>query len=180
MSKLLYSATMSLDGFIAGVGGDMSWLSDLLIRSDPEVDELMQSIGALLVGKRTFTGDDPNKGTDQEGAYGGAWQGPSIVVTHEQPPPAAGPDLTFVDSITAGVTAAKEAAGGRYVNVLGANVAKQCLEAELLDEILVLVAPVLLGDGVRLFDHPGGKEVRLEQIDPDRMGPLSLWYRVIR
>ena len=47
-SKLLYSATMSLDGFIAGPGGDMSWLSDLLVRSSPEVDGLASRIGALI------------------------------------------------------------------------------------------------------------------------------------
>jgi len=71
MSKLLYSATMSLDGLIAGAGGDMSWLTEHLIAtSSPEIDELLANIGALLVGKRTFTGDDPNKGTDAEGALG--------------------------------------------------------------------------------------------------------------
>lgn len=46
------------------------------------------------------------------------------------------------------------AAAGKYVNVLGASVAKQCLDAGLLDEVLVLIAPVLLGDGTRLFEHP--------------------------
>src|SRR4051812_29970512 len=70
MSKLLYSATMSLDGFIAGPDGDMSWLSEHLANSDIDVDQLMAGIGALLVGHRTFAGDDPNKGTDAEGAFG--------------------------------------------------------------------------------------------------------------
>ncbi len=128
MSKLLYSATMSLDGFIAGVGGDMSCLSNHLVTSSPEIDELMDGIGALLVGKRTFTGDDPNRGTEQEGAFGGQWHGPSIVLTHEQPPVAADPDVTFVADLETAVHAAKRAAGGKYVNVLGANVAKQCLK----------------------------------------------------
>jgi dihydrofolate reductase len=45
-----------------------------------------------------------------------------------------------------------------------ASVARQCLEAGLLDEILVCVAPVMLGDGVRLFDQPGGSSVRLERL----------------
>ena len=76
MSKLLYSATMSLDGFIAGVDGDMSWLTEHLVTADPEIDDLMAGIGALLVGKRTFAGDDPNRGTDAEGAFGGRWHGP--------------------------------------------------------------------------------------------------------
>lgn len=181
MSKLLYSATMSLDGFIAGPGGDMSWLSDLLVTSSPEVDELMQGIGALLVGKRTFTGDDPNAGTDAEGAFGGQWHGPVVVLTHEPPAEApSDPDLTFAGDLATAVATAKEAAGDRYVNILGADVARQCIEAGLLDEVLVLIAPILLGDGVRLFDHPGGTRVRLAPVDPDRSGPLAHWYEVER
>jgi dihydrofolate reductase len=56
------------------------------------------------------------------------------------------------------------AAGDKYVNVLGASIARQGLEAGLLAQILVCIAPVLLGDGVRLFDHPGGSGVRLERL----------------
>jgi dihydrofolate reductase len=180
MSRLLYSATMSLDGFIAGVNGDMSWLTDLLLRSSPEVDDLMRNVGALLVGKRTFSGDDPNKGTDDEGAFGGQWDGPVIVLTHTPPPDTGNSDVTFASDLADAIASARAAAGDKYVNVLGANVARQCLEAGELDEVLVLIAPILLGDGVRLFDHPGGMNVRLEPVDPDRTGPLSLWYRVRR
>lgn len=180
MSKLLYSATMSLDGFIAGVGGDMSWLTEHLVTSSPAIDDLMADIGALLVGKRTFTGHDPNKGTDAEGAFNGEWHGPSVVLTHESPSEATGPDITFAGDLGTAVQAAKEAAGGKYVNVLGANVAKQCLEAGVLDEVLVLVAPVLLGDGTRLFAHAGGTTIRLEPIDKQQVDPTSLWFRVAR
>jgi dihydrofolate reductase len=178
-SKLLYSATMSLDGFIAGPGGDMSWLTDLLIRSDVELDDLISNIGALLVGKNTFTGDDPNAGTESEGAFGGTWHGPTIVLTHH-PEHATDPDLMFATDLDTAVSLAKEAADGKYVNILGANVAKQCVEAGLLDEILVLIAPILLGDGVRLFEHSSGHQVKLEPINPEATGPMSLWYRVPR
>ena len=66
MAKLLYSATMSLDGFIAAPGGDMSWLTDYL-GPNPTMENVAGSIGALLVGARTFAGDDPYKGTSGEG-----------------------------------------------------------------------------------------------------------------
>ncbi len=186
MSKLLYSATMSLDGFIAGAGGDMSWLSAYVGAASPasepdsglDIEELMAGIGALLIGHRTFTGDDPNKGTDSEGAFGGKWQGPCVVLTHEPPATSEDPDVRFATDLTTAVQWAKEAADGRYVNVLGANVAKQCLEAGLLDEVLVIVAPVLLGDGTRLFDHPGGTNVALERIGA--RDASILWYRVSR
>jgi dihydrofolate reductase len=163
MAKTLYSATMSLDGFIAGPGGDMSWLTEHL-GPNPDVDELIHDIGALLVGHRTFRGDDPYKDTPQEGeAFGGGWSGPQFVVTHH-PPAEAVPDVTFVGDLGSGLTAAKAAAGDKYVNILGASIAHQCLDAGELDEIFLCIAPVMLGDGVRLFDEPGGTNVRLERL----------------
>ncbi len=179
MGKLLYSATMSLDGFIAGVGGDMSWLTEHL-GPNPIVDDVIGKIGALLVGNRTFRGDDPHRGTDKEGKpFGGGWSGPQFVLTHNAPDVPV-PGIAFVGDLDRGVAAAKEAAGDKYVNVIGASVARQCLDAGLLDEILVLVAPVLLGDGVRLFDHPGGTNVKLERLSlTEAPGATNIWFRVV-
>lgn len=177
MGKVLYSATMSLDGYIAGAGGDMSWLTPYL-GPNPRADELQRQIGALLIGHRTFGGDDPNRGTDKEGAFGGTWSGPCVVVTHD-PEPTPVPDTTFVGDVASGLAAARAAAGDRYVNVLGADVARQCLELGELDEVLAIVAPLLLGDGTRLFDHPGGTNVRLEPIDVTALAHATmLWFRV--
>ena len=173
MAKLLYSATMSLDGFIAGPGGDMSWLTEHLGEPNPTAERLLQQIGALLVGNRTFGGDDPNKGTDKEGAFGGRYEGPVVVLTH-RPPAEPVPGVTFAGDLGTAVAEAKAAAGDRYVNVLGADVARQCIEAKVLAEVLVFVAPVLLGDGVPLFDNPGGEQVRLEPL----AGESAHWYRV--
>ncbi|SEH00723.1 Dihydrofolate reductase [Nonomuraea solani] len=179
MSKLLYSVTMSADGFIAGPGGDMSWLTAHL-GPNPLVDGLIDEVGALLVGRRTFGGDDPYKGTESEGeAFGGGWDGPQIVLTHRIPETPV-PGVTFAGDLATAVETAKAAAGGKYVNVLGADVARQCLAAGVLDEVLTIVAPVLLGDGVRLFDHPGGAEVRLERLRADHVPhATNLWYRVL-
>src|SRR5919107_777532 len=85
-------------------------------------------------------------------------------------------DGYIAGDVTGAVDEARKAAGDRYVNVLGADVARQCLAAGLLDEILMFVVPVLLGDGVRMFEHPGGTLVRLEQL-PDT---TAHWYRVVR
>ena len=179
MGKVLYSVTMSLDGFIAGVGGDMQWLSPFL-GPNPEIDELQRNIGALLIGKRTFMGDDPNRGTDKEGAFSGTWTGPSFVLTHEAPKTPV-EEATFVGDLESGLRAAKAAAGERYVNVLGADIARQCLEAGQLDEVLAIIAPVLLGDGTRLFDHPGGTNVRLERLSVTSVPhATNLWMRVVR
>jgi dihydrofolate reductase len=178
-SKTLYSCTMSLDGFMAGHGGDMQWLTRHL-GPNPVAEGIVSQIGSLLVGRRTFGGDDPNRGTDKEGAFGGQWHGPSFVLTHT-PPAEAPPDTTFVTDLETGVAAAREAAGDRYVNILGADVARQCLAAGLVDEVLVLVAPVLLGDGTRLFDWPGGQSVDLRMREFSAAGgTANLWYDVLR
>ena len=178
MAKVLYSVTMSLDGFIAGPDGDMSWLTPHL-GPNPEVDRLVRDIGALLIGHRTFSGDDPNRGTDKEGAFEGTWSGPSFVLTH-RPPQDEVPGVTFVGDLESGLAAAKAAAGDRYVNILGADVARQCLAAGELDEILAIIAPVLLGDGTRLFDHPGGTNVRLERLSVTSVPhATNVWMRVV-
>ncbi|ONI70803.1 deaminase [Actinosynnema sp. ALI-1.44] len=180
MAKTLYSVSMSADGFIAGPGGDMSWLKDYL-GPNPAVDDLVEQVGALLVGNRTFGGDDPNKGTESEGeAFGGGWSGPQFVLAHH-PPPEPVPGVTFVHDIRTAVEVSKAAAGEKYVNVLGANVARGLLEIGELDEVLTMIAPVMLGDGVRVFDHPGGAHVRLERFSVSHAEhATNLWYRVLR
>lgn len=179
MAKLQYQCTMSLDGFIAGPGGDMSWLSGHL-GENPTVEEIMNLTGALLVGNRTFGGDDPYKGTEHEGEpYGGGWDGPQFVLTHHPRPSGGG--VTFVFDLTEAVERAKAAVGDKYVGVLGADVARQCVEAGLLDEVFVSVAPLMLGDGVRLFDHPGGTNIRLEPIQVTEVpSATNLHFRVVR
>ena len=179
MGKLLYSVTMSLDGFIAGPEGDMSWLTPYL-GPNPEVDALQEDIGALLVGNRTFLGDDPNRGTDKEGAFSGTWSGPVVVITHHPPDqPVAG--TTFAASLAEGLAAARSAAGDHYVNILGADIARQCIEAGELDEVLTVIAPILLGDGVRLFERTGGPSIRLERVGVTELPhATNLWMRVLR
>ena len=101
------------------------------------------------------------------------------MLTHH-PPPRTGPGRHFLDDLARAVALAREAAAGRYVNVLGADTARQCLEAGLLDEVPVLVAPVFLGDGVPLFRRTAGRPVRLERVSVVR-APLAThpWFRVV-
>ncbi|MFC8846941.1 MULTISPECIES: dihydrofolate reductase family protein [unclassified Micromonospora] len=94
MARLLYSATASLDGFIAGPGGDMSWLTEHLTGENPTAERLLANVGAILAGNGTFGGSDPNRGTDKEGAFGGQYHGPVFVLTH-RPPAEPHPGITF-------------------------------------------------------------------------------------
>src|ERR671919_400372 len=164
MGKLLWHTMMSLDGFIAGPNDDMSWAFGLDAGSGETVDTVVASTGALLVGRRTQDVEDRL----QPGFYGGAFRGPFFVLRHEpppEPPVVKGVTGQFLDvGIDEAVTVAKEAADGGDVVVLGANIARQCLENQLLDEIIIHVAPVLVGGGVRLFERAGGEPVKLKPI----------------
>jgi len=109
----------------------------------------MAEVGAMLTGRRTFEVAD---------GWGGQhpFDVPALVVTHHVPNgwPQPGSTVQFVtDGIESAVARAKSAAGSKSVGVHGAETIQQCLDAGLLDEIHVDLAAVLLGAGVRLFDH---------------------------
>ena len=165
MAKMLYSVTMSLDGFIAGPGGDMSWLTAHL-GPNPTVERAHRprsarcSSATARSAATTRTGATRTGRASRSAAAGTARSSCSPTT----PRPSRCRASPSSDDLGSGVAAAKAAAGDKYVNILGADVARQCLEAGVLDEILVFIAPVLLGDGVRLFDHPGGTNVKLERI----------------
>jgi dihydrofolate reductase len=161
MEKLIWHTMMSLDGYIAGRDDDMDWVFGADGGAGETVAEVLRSTGALLVGRRTQDVEDRL----QPGFYGGAFSGPFFVLTHDppaEPPVVKGVTGRFLDvGIEDAVGIAREAAGGGDVVVLGANVACQCIEAGLLDEIIIHVVPVLVGGGIRLFERPGGDPVRL-------------------
>jgi dihydrofolate reductase len=170
MAKVVAFMSMSLDGYVAdtkdGVDEVFDWYFsgdveipmpiqtvDFTFRVSPQSAEhlrgLMAETGAFLTGRRTF---------DVADGWGGnhPWNVPAFVVTHEVPDGWPRPDSTvqFVtDGIESAVAQAKAAAGSKTVAVHGAQTIQECLDAGLLDEMQIDVAAVLLGDGVRLFDH---------------------------
>lgn len=169
MSDVIAIMSMSLDGYVAGPDGDVmgvfAWYfgsGDVEVEaggSDPmtftmsepsaqHFRELTSGLGALITGRRTFE-------TAQGWGGNHAW-GPAFVLAHEVPDGWPRPDSTvhFVtDGIESAVRQAKDAAGGKAVAVHGADTIQQCLNAGLLDHLQVDVAAILLGGGVRLFDH---------------------------
>jgi dihydrofolate reductase len=179
---VIWHTAMSLDGFISGPDDAMEWVFESSEPGpDPALEETIAGIGALLVGKRTY-GVGGKQGQVEEATkpYGGAWSGPQFVLAHDPQPVANDPDVTFLSGdIGEAVATAAAAAAGKDVVVLGANVARQCLEAGLVDEILIHLAPVLLGDGVRLFERPAGAPVKLEKIEVAESGQTTqLRFRV--
>jgi dihydrofolate reductase len=90
--------------------------------------------------------------------YGGAWQGPVFVLTHhpEDAQPANGVTFRSWD-VAEAVRIGLEAGGGKNLEVFSPTTGRQLLERGLIDEIDLHIAPVLLGDGIRLLDKPGGR-----------------------
>jgi len=177
--KVLWHVTMSLDGFIAGPGDAMDWAFGYDTPS-AMADEAMKAPGAILAGRRWYD-VATSRYSGRAGIYGGAWTGPVSVLTHQPRSRADDQGITFVsEGIENAVATARAAAGDKSVGVFGAQIAQQCLDAGLLDEIVVHLAPVLLGGGVRLYGGPGTGRVNLERIGLAESGQLTdLRFRVV-
>lgn len=169
MSKVIAIMSMSLDGYVADLNNGVAEVFDWYFTSGeieintggadamtfkvskPSAEHirgLTSSLGAVLTGRRTF---------EVARGWGGnhAW-GPAFVLTHQIPGgwPRQNSNVHFVtDGIESAVKQAKAAAGGKSVGVHGADTIQQLLNAGILDEISVDIASVLLGAGVRFFDH---------------------------
>jgi dihydrofolate reductase len=171
---------MSLDGFVAGPEHTMEWAFGYGDAPNSIADSVRTSTGAILAGRRWH--DVAMERYDGvAGIYGGAWTGPVLVLTH-RPRDQPGEGVTFLSgSIEDAVATTMEAAGGRDIAVFGATTAAQVLDAGLLDEVVVHVAPLLLGDGVRLYGAPGMDRVDLERTELGVSGRLtSMRFRVVR
>jgi dihydrofolate reductase len=183
LSGVLLDMAISQDGFI-GVPGNVDpglydWYFDPSPASRPVVDELVATTGAIVLGRGAFgTGDDAEGWDDTPYAV------PHFVVTHRPPdrPPGGPVEFVFVpEGVEAAVNRAREAAGERYATIGGgADVARQCLAAGLVDEVQLHVVPVLLGTGVPLFDG-AGPAVRLAKLRVvDAPDVTHLRYRLER
>jgi dihydrofolate reductase len=155
---------------------------------DDIVKEQLAQPGAVLMGRRMFSGGE---GGWEDDPMAEGWWGdtppfgmPVFVLTHhprETLTMKGGTSFTFVtDGVESAFDQARAAAGGKDVAVAGgANVVQQCLRAGLLDELQVHIAPMLLGDGVRLFD--GGERANLEVMRVvDSPAVTHVKYRVLK
>ena len=176
--KVVVNRSMSLDGFIAGPGDTMDWIFDFVVPGADWLTEIAAATGAMLVGRRTDeVGDrmDANKERGAASSDGGyPFSGPTFVLTHRPPDPPA-PDVTYLSGdIGEAVATALDAAGGKNLEILGADVAGQCLRRGLVDEIMVFVVPVLLGGGTRFYSSPGLARIDLESLDSTRQGAVTI------
>jgi dihydrofolate reductase len=204
MGKVSMGLSMSLDGFIAGPndgperplgeGGErlFAWYStgdteyrlpgtEMVFRVSPQSAELLREahprMGGFVTGRRTFDITNGWGGNPPLGV-------PTFVVTHSVPQEWVyeGSPFTFVtDGVESAVEKAKEVAGDKDVAVGAASIVQQCIRSGLLDVIHVDLVPVLLGDGVRLFEHLGNMPIELERTHVvEGAGVTHLTFRVVK
>src|SRR5690349_12870130 len=156
MGKVILGITISLDGFVNDGSGSVEALYPGLAawRVSESGKESIQGTGAMVMGRNSYAmSEDPDWFAENY-----EYQVPIFVLTHNPPPkmPKQTEELTFTfvtDGIESAIRQAKQAAGEKDVNIIGAPAtARQCLDAELAEEIHVDIMPVLLGEGLRLFE----------------------------
>jgi dihydrofolate reductase len=147
MSKVILYIATSLDGYIAKTGHDISWLSSIDVEGeDYGYQAFIDKIGAVIMGNSSFEvikafGDWPYSNKQ------------CFVATHSQ-------DITTDDYVTfttdpaATIQQLKASVDGDIWLLGGANLADSLLRLDLVDELILSTIPVLLGNGIRLFNPP--------------------------
>lgn len=170
MPKVVAGITTSVDGYIAGPndgpgkglgdGGERlhywvfggPWTYAEESRGEPTGEdaawlaEAVSRVGAVVGGRATYEAarhwGDKNP-----------WGLPFYIVTHRPEEEPEGGDFAFVSGVEAAVERALESAGDKDVNVMGgAEIIRQALEAGIVDELTIIIAPVILGGGKQLFE----------------------------
>jgi dihydrofolate reductase len=170
MTKVVAGITTSIDGYITGpndgpgkglgdggerlhywvFGGPWTYADEP--RGEPTGEdaawlaEVTSRVGAVVGGRGTYEAarhwGDKNP-----------WGLPFFIVTHRPEEEPEGGDFTFVSGVEAAVDRAREAAGDKDVHVMGgAEIIRQALGAGIVDELSIIIAPVVLGSGKRLFE----------------------------
>jgi dihydrofolate reductase len=170
MTKVLAGITTSVDGYVAGpedgpgkglgeggerlhywvFGGPWTYEAEPTGEATGEdagwLAEAMARVGAVVGGRWTYEAADHWGGKNP-------WGLPFFIVTHRPEEEPEGAGFTFVSGVEEAIARAGEAAGGKDVHVMGgADVIRQALAAGLVDELTIIVAPVILGGGKRLFE----------------------------
>ncbi|MFL6029418.1 MAG: dihydrofolate reductase family protein [Gaiellaceae bacterium] len=196
MPKVLAGITTSVDGYVAGPndgpgrglgeGGERlhywvfgrPWTYDDDLSGEPTgedaawLEEAVKRIGAVVGGRFTYEASERWGGKNP-------WGLPFFIVTHRPEEQPEGGAFTFVAGVPEAIERAREAAGDKDVHVMGgADVIRQALEAGLVDELTIIVAPVVLGGGKHLFEG-FTKSLALEHIGV-RQSPFATFvdYRV--
>lgn len=198
MTKVIADITMSLDGYVAPPGadaeeevGDVDELQAWVMDQDPIDTEILErataATGAVVMGRRLFDVVDAPGVWTKDGGYGAQFAGtpPFFVVTHSAPDNVrlereVGLRFTFVNGVEAAVGQARIAAGDGHVVIMGGgDVIGQAIELDLVDELHLHLAPMLLGGGTPLF-RPGTRQgYRQRHVRPSSKAVHLVYERLL-
>jgi dihydrofolate reductase len=198
MTQVVVDISVSLDGYVTGPnvgldnglgdGGEAlhTWVFDGNAEDRAVLDEAFEATGAVIQGRILFDIIDGPQGWNDEMGYGAKPTGevnpPIFVVTHSAPEQTRlGDRFRFVtDGVESAVAQAKAAAGDKDVFVMGGGqICHQVLAAGLADVLRLHVAPVVLGDGTRLFPAGAAPTYSLDLVETvSTPAAQHLTYRV--
>lgn len=186
MGKVVLGLSMSLDGFIAGKNDDVSlvfaWMGRAMEQFHEIVGDTFNETGAVIMGHRSFDQIDNEQGWIMPDGTPLPW--PVIVLQSQAREPVKRSHTQFyfvTDGIHSAMAKAQETAGEKNVALHGASAVQQALKAGVVDEINLSIASVLLGEGVRLFDHLGSQPIHLERIRTlETPGATHISFRVMK
>jgi dihydrofolate reductase len=183
MARSVYYLAISLDGFLAEADGTIDWLTKYEGHKDmdppPERGDSYQrfiaGVGAIAMGGRTYRQVFHEWGEDWP--YGDI---PSWVFTSREEEPPEGADVEFTNAAVTDVfeAMAKAAGDGDIWVVGGRDLADQFVAAELLDQMIVTVVPVVLGEGIPFLSARIDAPMLLEAAEPQPSGMAELRFRV--
>jgi dihydrofolate reductase len=186
MGKVMFGLSVSLDGFIADKNDDVSlvfaWMGRVMERFHEVVGEGMNEGGAVVMGRRSFEMIYGEQGWVMPDGTPLPW--PVVVLQSQprEPEKKAHTQFYFVtDGIESAIAKAQELAGEKNVALHGGSSVQQALKAGLLDEFHMTIAHVLLGEGIRLFDHLGASPIQLEHLRTvESPGATHLSFRMVK
>lgn len=187
MAKTVLNLIMTFDGYVAGAHDEIDWIAAASASSDPndnarwDFSEFTSQVGAIVVGMRSY-----ELGL-KEGWFKNEAYGPSpIFVLCEKAPKSPSKDADF-RFVTSGIDEiyheASKSAGDKLVYLFGGpSIVQQFLNKDLIDELRITIAPILIGKGIRLFDNLAERHVRLEAIDvtSHSNGLIETQYSVVK
>jgi dihydrofolate reductase len=183
MGKIIGGMTLSLDGFVNDADGDVSRLYPNLadLRYTEALQEEILTTGAVVMGRKSYDMAEPDTFAENY-----EFQVPIFVITHhvpeKKPRETKKLTVTFVtDGVESAIAKARAAAGDKNIALIGASTTQQCLNLGLCDELHIGIMPILLGEGLRLFEHIDVTQFSLEKIKIFEAGErIDIWFRVLK
>lgn len=191
MTKTILNILITFDGYVAGTNDQIDWIGSTYSPSDnPDIagkeakpwdfSAFTSQVGAIIVGLRSYE-IGIEKGWFKDNAYGSS----PIFVVCKQKPTVVSKDADF-HFITEGIVTAhkqaSKAAKDKFIYIFGGpSIFQQLLDKDLVDEMWITVAPILLGKGIRLFDNLSDRRIDLQQLKVEAH-PNSMYevrYRVL-